>query len=233
MIIWVTFMLGLLGSLHCVGMCGPLCIAVCTPHHSSLSTLKHNIIIYNLGRIATYTILGLIIGFVSNIVLMGSIQKILSILGGITLVYIGLMTSNVDTILADNAIGRKMGNLIYFLNKRIHSTFQTTPIFLSGMINGLLPCGLVYIALSGVIVSNNPWIGAISMFSFGLGTLPILIATVIFSAQIKLKFSNFYTKTLPFVTAGFGVFLLIRGFTVDIPEALNFWGSVMHPSMCK
>lgn len=229
---YLAFTLGLFGSLHCIGMCGPLAIAFCNkPTNNKLQKIS-NALQYNLGRTLTYTLLGIVFGTIGSFLFIVDLQKILSVFIGLILIVSVLFSINLET---------KMFNieLIQNLNKFVRNSYtnllsKTTnkSTFSLGMINGLLPCGLVYLAIAGAIASPTIFKGAGFMMLFGLGTIPALFFLILGSQSIGIKFRPYYKKILPVINFIFGCFLIYRGFIVDLPETLNFWEAIKNPVMC-
>lgn len=229
---YVAFTLGLFGSLHCVGMCGPLAIAFCnragnTPFQNVKSALG-----YNLGRTATYSILGLLFGILGSFLFLADLQKSISILLGILLIMSFLFNIDIDQSINQNSKVKKLYFSIRKTISRMMEKSQNYHPFELGMANGLLPCGLVYLALAGALATGSVLGGVAFMALFGLGTLPMLFilttSTGLVSPTLRIRFR----KILPYVSLCFGVFLIYRGVVVDMPTELNFWEALRNPIMC-
>lgn len=209
------FILGLAGTAHCIGMCGPISMAIPLDRRNA-GTMLLGIFQYNLGRITTYATIGFIIGSIGfSVKLFGFLQG-LSIVSGVILIvyaYKRYWSSSefreYTPLFLKKFISQKMG-------KTLASDFPLKRVGL-GMINGLLPCGMVYAALIGSLVSAHPIQGASYMIFFGLGTLPGLIL-VAFSAQLLgLKTRLFMQKFSPYMLILVGAMLVLRGMNLDIP----------------
>ena len=109
---------------------------------------------------------------------------------------------------------------------------QSYPPFILGMVNGLLPCGLVYLALAGALTTGNIYSGGLFMFFFGLGTIPMLFGLVLGNQMISGSKRKTLTKVIPYVSLAFGVFLCYRGIVVDMPMELDFFEAMKNPVMC-
>ncbi len=160
----IAFTTGLVSSLHCVGMCGPLALALPVGNLSKQKGLFAKIG-YNLGRISTYAFLGLIFGFIGKQVFLFDIQQKLSIFLGIFILGFTFRKRLTNSIQFDF--------IHQFLRNRFKNIFASKSLqnfYFLGIINGFLPCSMIYLALSGVVVSASPIEGMIYMALFGLGT---------------------------------------------------------------
>lgn len=230
--IYIAFTIGLFGSLHCIGMCGPLAIAFSQGKQNNAWSQFGAGLSYNLGRTLTYAGLGLLFGILGSFLLMIDLQKTLSIVLGVLLVIAFLFSIDIDQKINNNFL---MGRIYARIRTLLSSMMQNTkkyPPFILGMANGLLPCGLVYLALAGSISTGNLIQGMLFMTFFGLGTLPALITLSMGSHLVSLRLRRGFRKVLPFVSLAFGLFLIYRGIVVDMPEELNFWEAWRNPVMC-
>jgi len=210
---YVAFTLGLFGSLHCVGMCGPLAIAFSYKKENTRPQNIYAALSYNLGRTVTYSFLGLLFGALGSFLFVVDLQKMASILLGILLIISFVFTLDLDRILSQHILLKD-----YYIKVR--------------KVNGLLPCGLVYLAMAGAIATGSLTGGVTFMFIFGLGTIPMLFALSngysLLSPTLRLRLRSI----LPYVTLVFGIFLIYRGFAVHMPSELNFWEALKNPIMC-
>ena len=165
--------IGLLGSFHCLGMCGP--IAVSLPlKENSWGTRINSSLLYNFGRILTYILLGLIFGLMGLGISIWGIQQWVSIGVGIIMI----MSIAFPVIFHGANVIRGIDTLFSGFKKffRRFFGFRTySSVLVIGLLNGFLPCGLVYIALAGALISTSPMNGALYMLAFGLGTVPALL----------------------------------------------------------
>ena len=229
---YIAFTLGLLGSLHCLGMCGPLAIGLCSKPNPTKKQNFINALTYNLGRILTYTLLGLLFGLIGSFLFIVNLQKYLSVIIGIVLIISVVFSLSFQSRLLCNSIIGKLNFAIKIqISKLIQST-KTKSTFVLGMINGLLPCGLVYLAIAGSLSLTASIDSAIFMASFGIGTLPALFLLIIGSQNLNPGLRVYYRRILPFINLFFGVFLIYRGIVVDLPLELNFWEALKNPIMC-
>lgn len=229
---YVAFTLGLFGSLHCLGMCGPLAIAFSNKAGNTQSENTISALFYNLGRTATYSFLGLFFGLLGSFLFIVDLQKITSIILGAVLILSYFSNLNIDQFVSKNNLIKKIYFSIRSFISEIMSKSQNYHPFQLGMANGLLPCGLVYLALAGALATGSVLGGVGFMALFGLGTLPMLFALTtgigIFPSSIRLRFRSF----LPYVSLAFGIFLIYRGMVVDLPNELDFWDAIKNPVLC-
>lgn len=230
MAIWAGFILGLLGSLHCVGMCGPLAMALPLSSKEKLQVIFQSLI-YNLGRISTYALMGLFMGLMGWGIALAGYQKLFSILLGAALIISAIFSFSLEQRLLRNAWFHRAINLLKSKLSQLLSINSRSSAFRIGLLNGLLPCGLVYIALAGAIAYGNTLSGAIHMAAFGFGTLPLMFGVMVFGNLYKSSFSGF-RKWIPAGLVVFGLFLIYRGMMLDVPADLQFWESNNFPIMC-
>jgi hypothetical protein len=208
--------LGLLGSLHCIGMCGPIALALPVHHYSPLKKYI-GILVYNLGRATTYSLLGLLFGLVGQSFYLGGLQQSLSItLGAVILLAIIISYSPINSLIKFNFLN----GLINSLKNNLGKLFNKKGIrflFLIGLLNGLLPCGFVYIAIAGAIATGNFINGALFMFLFGLGTVPAMLAITAFGQFINIRYRNAIHKSVPYLVSIMAVLLIVRGLNLGIP----------------
>jgi sulfite exporter TauE/SafE len=206
----------MIANLHCVGMCGPIALALPLKRDSKIEIIN-GILQYNLGRILTYSLLGYIIGFIGlSINLFGLIQG-LSIATGIGIIIYAWRKYFISNVLytkinfhfIQKFTSKNMGEII-----RKNGSFK---LLLFGMLNGLLPCGMVYTALFTSILAGSPRDSLFTMFFFGLGTLPGMILISLFATQITNKFRGRINKFLPYFLTFIGLIIVIRGLNLDIP----------------
>ncbi|MCD6069000.1 MAG: sulfite exporter TauE/SafE family protein [Bacteroidetes bacterium] len=208
--------LGFLGSFHCIGMCGP--IALSLPVHQKNRTEKILAIFsYNVGRIVTYAAFGLVFGLIGQSFAFFGFQQKLSILLGI-LILLGLIVP--QRFVAKSKVMKTFYAGFGKLKNRMAAQFQKRGIrsFLSiGLLNGLLPCGLVYIAIAGATSTGSIWQSMLFMGLFGAGTIPFMFAISYTSHLITLKARNTIRKAMPLVIGLTAVLLILRGSNLGIP----------------
>jgi len=213
MILISALTLGLVGSFHCIGMCGPIAIALPLKNDSLFSRIFSSLL-YNLGRTTTYAILGLIFGLLGQGLQMAGFQKTVSIAMGIV-----MLLSVVTPILFKNKFTKNGFSFFQKIKTNLSKKFSInsySSLFTIGLLNGLLPCGLVYMAIAIAIASTNVWLGALAMIFFGLGNTPMLFAISLVGSSINLKFKRFISKTIPYIVVVIGLLFILRGLNLGI-----------------
>lgn len=221
--------MGLLGSLHCAGMCGPL--AMIFGQHQK-DHLWLSAVMYNLGRILTYSIIGAIFGIIGGIAVVAGMQRLLSIVMGIIFILIYFLSIDIDQQVSKTQWGLKYRQLISrSFNKLLSKKYDYSP-FLIGSMNGLLPCGMVYLALAAALSIGSVGSCMLFMLIFGLGTVPMMLLFSIGSQRLPLKYRMLFRKIMPIFTLIFGLFLIYRGIAIYLPSELNFLELLNDPAMC-
>ncbi|RZK50789.1 MAG: sulfite exporter TauE/SafE family protein [Pedobacter sp.] len=206
--------IGFLGSLHCGLMCGPLVLALPIDAKSSSSNFWMHMQ-YQIGRILTYGVFGFILGSLGTALTNFTGHGLLTLILGIILFSIAFLYLISTTF-------RKKLNEISFQHApfvKYFSRFYGTPIwpFMAGVLNGLLPCGMVYLALATAINSKNALESALFMISFGVGTLPLLLSVAFGGVYLKRYFSFDMRKMLPWFAMTLGILLIFRSLHLGIP----------------
>lgn len=228
----VGFTLGLFGSLHCVGMCGALSCTFCSrPDRSRLSVLWDTMS-YQIGRVITYIILGVIFGLLSELVVLAELQRWVSIALGI--LFLGAVLASVDIERMISHVPTMQSYYLMIKSKiaKVYNRSQSQPRILLGILNGFLPCGMVYMALAGSLTSGGVIAGSLFMLAFGLGTLPLMVLFTIGVSRVPQTIRSYFRRAIPYVTAVFGVYLIARGWNAAMPAELDFWHMMKHPVMC-
>jgi uncharacterized protein len=230
----VSFILGLVSSLHCIGMCGP--IAMMIPNsglrisfaekvqnsesirnpQSAIRNL-YSTLLYNSGRITTYAAYGLVFGLIGrSFAWFGWQQKISITLGMIIILALVIPKIATRQTLFSNYSNKLMLRLRGSLSKLL---FKGSPASLYGigLLNGLLPCGMVYMALAGAIATGNALDGSLFMAMFGLGTFPAMAAICYFGSMIRPSFRSSARKIFPAVMVLMATLLILRGLNLGIP----------------
>lgn len=214
--LFTGFLLGLLGSLHCVGMCGP--IALILPV-SNTNTVKKalQVFLYHLGRLLSYSILGVLFGILGKgLHLAGLHQHIAIATGGLMIVFVLFPKIIARLTISANPITRLLAKtksqLGLYLKKDSYYA-----LFLIGFFNGFLPCGMVYMAVVGAIAMPNIATAILYMLLFGLGTVPLLTGVIyiktLFSNQVRQTFQ----KMIPAFVVIVGILFILRGLGLGIP----------------
>jgi uncharacterized protein len=202
-----------MSSLHCVGMCGPIALALPVHQRSKLGKLV-GIFLYNVGRAATYAFFGFLLGFVGNALNLAGLQRSLSIGTGVFMLGAVAYSSHWLDQLSTPSFFQKGVQLIkQKLGALLHNR-SFSALFLLGMLNGLLPCGLVYMALISSVATGNPVEGALFMALFGMGTLPAMSAVAFVKNLISITLRNRARRLMPAFVAVVAILLILRGLEV-------------------
>ncbi|AEA45097.1 sulfite exporter TauE/SafE family protein [Fluviicola taffensis] len=208
-----SFLLGLAGSFHCIGMCGPIALAL-PLNRSSKSSILIGLLAANLGRIITYIFLGFIVGSIGFSLQLFRIFQLLSILFGIGLIAIAWRKHWLKQI------EFRSSNLQQWISKKMALLLQqkgASKLFGIGLLNGLLPCGMIFLALANALLAKNPLGSAVSMAAFGFGTLPALLGVGFFAQRITQTFRNKLTVAFPYILSLIGLLVILRGVNLGIP----------------
>ncbi len=230
MIFWTAILLGLGGSLHCVSMCGPIALALPLTKREKGIVLWQSLL-YHLGRTSTYALLGLFFGSFGWGIALAGYQNSLSIALGILLLLTGLLSISVENKLLKYAFFQSFLDRIKSKLSRALSIRSNASAYRIGLLNGFLPCGLVYMALAGSIATSGPIAGAMYMTAFGLGTVPLLLGVMVLGKMSGQWYRRFY-QVIPYGLSLFGIYLIYRGMILEIPVSLSFWESGNFPVMC-
>ena len=211
-----AFITGLVGSLHCLGMCGPIALAL--PRKSSaLAVILPGRLLYNMGRVMTYTLLGGLAGLIGHSAQLAGFQQSLSIILGIALLLLALFSVNAEKrFFSIPAVERGMGKLRAQLGKYFGNPAPGNFLAI-GLLNGLLPCGFVYLALAGALAQGHVVDSMTFMAFFGLGTIPMMLGISVLGGKMPQALKS---KVRPFLTAfavAFALLLIVRGLGLGIP----------------
>lgn len=207
--------MGLVGSLHCIGMCGPLAMSLSSPvANGTLAWL--NPIRYNAGRIFTYTVMGVVVAMLGEPLRAAGWQQILSIVGGAIMLvaalgYLMPMYFKSSTNPLSKALIRFRSNVFQQFKR-----FGNVNRFVLGLLNGLLPCGMVYMALGGAAMQHSFTESVLFMTLFGLGTAPAMMVMGYSPSWLKLN-TAFIKRAYPYAMIIVAALLIVRGMNLGIP----------------
>jgi len=208
----LALLLGLLGSLHCAAMCGPLMLALPVAAGGA-GRFAAGRIVYQLGRVATYCALGLIAGLVGKSLLLTGIQRWLSIVLGVAIL-LGFFLSKKAAVSAP-AVRFVMWLKSAMSTQLRRRTFSS--LTLLGLLNGLLPCGLVYVALAAAVTQQNVLSAVAFMAVFGAGTLPVMLAASLSGKCLPLSLRTRLRGAIPLGIILLAALLVLRGLSLGIP----------------
>ena len=208
--------LGFASGFHCIGMCGPIALSMGLTKKQATNYYLQNLT-YQFGRIGTYAFLGAILGIVGQGFEMAGFQQYLTIGVGILLIIMALFSFG----------GKDFASKIPFISKflfkvksnlgKLLQKADYRSRFTTGILNGFLPCGMVYMALTASLASGGIWQGASFMALFGLGTLPFMFTVVLVGNLMNQAFRTKILKAIPVVMIILGGLFILRGLELGIP----------------
>ncbi|MCF7797663.1 MAG: sulfite exporter TauE/SafE family protein [Lentisphaeria bacterium] len=214
--IWTGFIIGLLGSFHCVGMCGPITLALPGGYAQKRAWIFGRVL-YNLGRIVTYSLLGIIFGIIGQSIALAGYQQSLSIaLGVVILLGVFLPSKYAAKLLPFSPVQTFMVRVRDFWGRLFRNNSHPS-LFTIGVLNGFLPCGFVYVGLAGAMSTGGVWSGAAYMALFGMGTFPIMLATSLAGNWVGIEVRRFIQKLVPVGAVLLAVLFILRGLSLGIP----------------
>ncbi|AZA81106.1 cytochrome C biogenesis protein [Chryseobacterium lactis] len=208
--------LGFASGFHCIGMCGPIALSMGLTKKQAANFYLQNLT-YQFGRIFTYSLLGALLGIIGQGFEMAGFQKYLTIIAGVLLIIMAVFSFG----------GKDFASKIPFLSKFLYSVklnlgrlLQKADYrsrFTTGVLNGFLPCGMVYMALTASLAGGGIWQGAVYMALFGLGTLPFMFAIVLAGNLMNQAFRVKVLKAVPVIMIILGGLFILRGLELGIP----------------
>lgn len=221
-----ALVLGAAGSAHCIGMCGPIALAVPSPGRGFRARLQSTLLL-NGGRLATYVLLGAAIGTFGHGLRLAGLQQVVSIAAGVLLLLSVLIPGLLQRFSPTGRLSIGIARLRSALARNLKRTAPEA-LFLTGALNGLLPCGLLYAALLGASTNTTAMDGALFMLFFGLGTWPALIALRMGGDMIGDNTRVWLRKVSPVLVSMVAVLMILRGLELGIPYISP--GKVMTPA---
>lgn len=214
--LYSALILGLLSSLHCIGMCGPIAMMLPVDRNNPVKKTAQ-LFLYHFGRITAYASLGLVFGLLGKGFYLAGMQQQLSIIAGLIMIIIVLIP---EKIFARYNFSKPVYKLIANIKQTLGSQFRkrnSKALFITGLLNGFLPCGLVYAALFGAITMQSEIQGTLYMILYGVGTIPLMSTVVYVSGFLKNPFRNSINKIVPYAAAFIGMLFIVRGLGLSIP----------------
>lgn len=210
-------------------MCGPIVLAL--PTSESKTSLVTTRLIYNFGRIVTYAFLGGILGVLGGKIILSGYQEILSIFLGVVLISFAVFPYFLDKVFSKGIIEAIISPLKNFISTFLASKSKIA-FFLIGILNGYLPCGLVYAGLVKSVHSGTLVYGSLHMLAFGLGTLPLMFSWGILSNFLSLKARRIGNYIAQFWLVVLGIIFILRGLSLGIPYVSPILDSVLGVPQC-
>lgn len=214
--LYSALILGLVSSLHCIGMCGPIAMMLPVDRNNpAKKTLQ--ILTYHAGRITAYGALGVVFGILGKGLFLAGIQQQFSIITGILMIAIVMIP---ERIFARYNFSKPVYRAISKVKTGLGSRFRQKgyrSLYTAGVLNGFLPCGLVYAALFGAIAMQSVTYGMLYMVLFGAGTIPLMSLVVYASGLLKNPLRNSFSKIVPYAAVAIGMLFIVRGLGLGIP----------------
>lgn len=207
--------LGIISSFHCVGMCGPLALALPVGHLGKNKSIIA-IFLYNAGRVLTYSALGLLFGLAGRRIALAGWQQGFSIVLGSILLLVVLW----QHFYKRSAQPAWMQRSFDYLQRPVYKLLQQKSLlgFAGiGIVNGLLPCGMVYLAIAGALATTSTGMSVLFMMGYGIGTMPAMMLLSFFKVRISISARQYIRKSIPYIAAGMAILLILRGMNLGIP----------------
>ncbi len=213
--LYSALIFGLISSLHCIGMCGPIAMMLPVDRNNPAKKVIQ-IMIYHLGRLTAYASLGFVFGVLGKGFYMAGIQQQLSIVVGVLMITIAIVP---EKVFMKYNFSKPVYRAISKVKTSLGSQFKrksADALFTIGLLNGFLPCGMVYAALFGAIAMQDVTLGVSYMLLYGLGTIPMMSAVVFISNILSVSLRSKLQKIIPVVAVFIGILFIIRGLGLDI-----------------
>jgi sulfite exporter TauE/SafE/copper chaperone CopZ/plastocyanin domain-containing protein len=213
----MLFIIGVLTSVHCVAMCGGICLSQCVPKNhpedykpSRFETMKPSLL-YNLGRVISYTVIGGIVGAIGSVVsFSGAMKGFVQLAAGVFMVIMGLNMLNIFPGL--RKFNPRMPKI--FAKKIYAKRLSSSPLYI-GILNGLMPCGPLQAMQLYALSTGSPVKGAIAMFLFSVGTFPLMFLFGALSSFMNKKFSGKLMKASAVLVVVLGMFMFGNGVSLS------------------
>lgn len=215
-LIFSALTLGFASGFHCIGMCGPIALSMGLTKKQATNYYLQNLT-YQFGRITTYSFLGAILGIVGQGFKLAGFQSYLTILVGILLITMALFSFGGKDFASKMPF---LSKFLYQVKMNLGKLLQKADYksrFLTGILNGFLPCGMVYMALTASLAAGGILQSASFMALFGLGTLPFMFAIVLVGNLMTAAFRIKVLKIIPVLMIVLGGLFILRGLELNIP----------------
>ncbi len=214
-ILFTALLLGLMGSFHCLGMCGPIAF-ILPVDRTNKAKMSVQTLLYHLGRMTAYGAIGLIFGFLGKGISLVGFQQKVSLIMGLLMIILAFVPSSKVLRLKPLAGWNKF---VYFIKNSLSAYLKnksTGGFYIIGFFNGLLPCGLVYLALVGAMATGDAYLGALYMIIFGLGTSPMMTLAIYLGNFVSVSVRNKINKLIPYAVVFVGILFVLRGLNLGI-----------------
>ena len=214
--LWTAFVIGLLGSFHCIGMCGPIVLALPLGEHGNVAFILGRLL-YNAGRVLTYAILGAVFGLLGTGISVAGLQQWASISLGVVILLAVLLPSKSKQVFIDKLQFSLLTSRLKIYFGKLFKKSSQGSLFLIGIVNGFLPCGFVYIGIAGAIATGSLLNGILYMALFGAGTIPIMFGVSLAGNFISLKLRQNISRFIPVLASILAIIFILRGLNLGIP----------------
>ncbi|MFM2230673.1 MAG: hypothetical protein RL607_1931 [Bacteroidota bacterium] len=214
--LYTALLLGIISSLHCVGMCGPIAMMLPVDRNNP-SRKALQILLYHLGRLTAYGVLGGVFGLLGRGFFLAGMQQQLSITMGVLMIVVAVIP---EKVFARYNFSKPVYKAIAAVKNHLGQQFKLKSpdaLFTIGLLNGFLPCGMVYAALFGALAMPNLMSSISYMFLYGIGTVPLMSAVVYASQWISMPIRQRIQKWIPVVAVCIGLLFIVRGMGLGIP----------------
>jgi hypothetical protein len=214
--LYTAFIFGLISSLHCIGMCGPIAMMLPVDRNNPAKKVTQ-IITYHLGRLSAYATIGLVFGLLGKGFFLAGFQQKLSIFIGFAMILTILIP---ERVFMKYNFSKPVFRLISKIKVTLGNQFKNKSyqsLFTIGLLNGFLPCGMVYVALFGAIAMQSAGFGILYMILFGLGTVPMMSSVVYLNSFLTISIRNKIQKAIPYTAVFIGFLFILRGLGLGIP----------------
>ncbi|OYX83373.1 MAG: hypothetical protein B7Y83_11650 [Flavobacteriales bacterium 32-34-25] len=197
-------------------MCGPIAMMLPVDRNNPVKKVTQ-IMSYHLGRISAYATIGFIFGLLGKGFFIAGIQQKMSVVIGILMIIAIVIP---EKVFARYNFSKPLFRLISKMKQLLGSQFKKKSyqsLFTIGLLNGFLPCGMVYVALFGAIAMQSSSLGVLYMVLFGLGTIPLMSTVLYMDSFLSVAVRNKIQKAIPVVVALIGVLFILRGLGLGIP----------------
>ncbi len=213
--LYTSLILGLVSSLHCVGMCGPIALSLGLSKEENINLYLKNLT-YQFGRVTTYTFFGLMVGFFGSGIQLILPQQLISIMVGVIMLVLIVLPKVLDLTSFNNPLSHLLLKIKLSLGKLLGNK-KYNSLYTIGILNGFLPCGPVYVALTAAIASTNVLESVLFMFFYGIGTIPLMFITVLFGNKLSSNFRNTIFNIYPYILVILAILFILRGLELNIP----------------
>ena len=214
--LYTAIIFGLISSFHCIGMCGPIAMMLPVDRNNEAKKITQ-LLIYHTGRLTAYASLGLLFGLLGKGFFLAGMQQQLTITVGVLIIIVAVVP---EKILAKYNFSKPVYKVISKVKTSLGNQFKNRSyksFFTIGLLNGYLPCGMVYVALFGALAMPSIEYSMFYMLLFGLGTVPMMSMIVLITNLISMSVRNKIQKAIPVLAVCIGVLFIIRGLGLNIP----------------